>query len=303
MNDQYSDNKMFDGSNIMVSEILKAVSKQIHMNENSLVNGLTTGFTDLDRLTKGLEPSDLILLAGRPEMGKTAMALSILKHVITDIKKPAVYFSLESSKEQIAKRLLAIMGEIEYRGLVSGCIPPDDWEQYCFAMETLKNTRLIIDDTPFLSLTELEDRCRKYKAKLEIQFIVVDYLQLIYQPTYSFAENDHSENVCISEGLKKLAEELEVPILVLSQVSRAVEHRADPRPKMKDIISFDAGGSFFDLVWILYRDEYYNAATGEKNIAELNVTRNPRGSRGILKLEYEPNFLHFVNLPDGSCPR
>lgn len=297
------DFELFEYNNTMISEILENISKRIHIQANSIENGLTTGFKDLDRLTQGLGRSDLILLASRPEMGKTAMALSILKHVITESKKPAVYFSLESSKEQIVKRLLAMIGEIEYRGLVSGCIPPDDWEQYCFAVETLKNTQLLIDDTPFPDLTELENRCRKYKAKQKIQFIVVDYLQLIYQPTYSFVQNDHVENACVSRGLKELTEELEVPILVLSQVSRAIEHRANPRPEMKDIISFDAGGGFFDLVWILYRDEYYNAATGEKNIAELNVARNPRGSRGILKLEYEPNFLHFVNLPDGSCPR
>ncbi len=276
----------------IVIDVLKKIEKASKTKGH--VTGLSTGFADLDFKTAGLQPSDFILIAARPSMGKTAFSLSLLEHVVVKKQQSAVIFSLEMSKEQLVNRLFAMEAKIDAQNIRSGNLTDQEWEQLVTASEVLGNSKLIIDDTPGISVAEMRSKCRKYKMDMDIQLIVVDYIQLMSSGGRS--DSRQQEVSDISRSLKGLARELNVPIIVLSQLNRAVESRSDHRPMLSDIRESGAIEQDADVIMFLYRDDYYNPETEEKNIAEVIIAKQRNGPTGVVKLVWQPRFTRFVNL-------
>ena len=276
----------------IVIDVLKKIEKA--SKTKGYVTGLSTGFADLDFKTAGLQPSDFILIAARPSMGKTAFSLSLLEHVVVKKQQSAVIFSLEMSKEQLVNRLFAMEAKIDAQNIRSGNLTDQEWEQLVTASEVLGNSKLIIDDTPGISVAEMRSKCRKYKMDMDIQLIVVDYIQLMSSGGRS--DSRQQEVSDISRSLKGLARELNVPIIVLSQLNRAVESRSDHRPMLSDIRESGAIEQDADVIMFLYRDDYYNPETEEKNIAEVIIAKQRNGPTGVVKLVWQPRFTRFVNL-------
>ena len=258
------------------------------------VTGLSTGFTDLDIMTAGLQPSDFILVAARPSMGKTAFALSLLDYVVCRKNQSAVIFSLEMSNEQLVNRLLAMEAHIDAQKIRSGSLADEEWESLMESAEVIGGSKLIIDDTPGLSATELRSKCRKYKLEYDISLIVVDYIQLM--SSGGRIESRQQEISDISRALKSLARELNVPIVALSQLNRSVETRSDHRPMMSDIRESGAIEQDADVIMFLYRDDYYNPETEERNVAEVIIAKQRNGPTGTIKLTWQPKYTRFVNM-------
>jgi replicative DNA helicase len=257
--------------------------------------GLASGFYDLDGKTQGFQRSDLIIVAGRPSMGKTAWSLGVAKNIAAHYKLPVAVFSLEMSKEQIVQRLLASEARIESGRLRSGRISSQDWEPLGHAISRLSELRIFIDDTPNISVVEMRSRARKLQAEQggALGMILIDYLQLMEG---NGSENRVQELARITRALKGLARELNVPIIALSQLSRSVESRADKRPMMSDLRESGSIEQDADLVMMLYRDEYYNPDTPDRGIAEVLITKHRNGPTGTIKLLFEPQFTRFLNL-------
>ena len=281
---------------VPMSDIVIDVLKKIEQASKTKghVTGLSTGFADLDFKTAGLQPSDFILIAARPSMGNTAFSLSILEHVVVKKQQSAVIFSLEMSKEQLVNRLFAMEARIDAQNIRSGNLSDQEWEQLVTASEVLGSSKLIIDDTPGISVAEMRSKCRRYKMDMDIQLIVVDYIQLMSSGGRS--DSRQQEISDISRALKGLARELNVPIVVLSQLNRAVEGRSDHRPMLSDIRESGAIEQDADVIMFLYRDDYYNPETEEKNIAEIIIAKQRNGPTGTIKLVWQPKFTRFVNL-------
>lgn len=277
----------------IVIDVLKKIEEASRTKGH--ITGLSTGFADLDFKTAGLQPSDFILIAARPSMGKTAFSLSILDHVIVKKKQSAVIFSLEMSKEQLVNRLFAMEARIDAQNIRSGNLTDEEWEHLVTASEVLGNSKLIIDDTPGISVAEMRSKCRKYKMDQDIQLIVVDYIQLMSSGS-GRSDNRQQEISDISRSLKGLARELNVPVVVLSQLNRAVETRTDHRPMLSDIRESGAIEQDADVIMFLYRDDYYNPETEEKNIAEVIIAKQRNGPTGTVKLAWQPKYTRFVNL-------
>lgn len=258
------------------------------------VTGLATGFTDLDIMTAGLQSSDFILVAARPSMGKTAFALSVLDYVVCRKNQSAAIFSLEMSNEQLVNRLLAMEAHIDAQKIRSGSLEDDEWESLMESAEVIGGSRLIIDDTPGLSATELRSKCRKYKLEYDISLIVVDYIQLM--SSGGRTESRQQEISDISRALKSLARELNVPIVALSQLNRSVETRSEHRPMMSDIRESGAIEQDADVIMFLYRDDYYNPETEERNVAEVIIAKQRNGPTGTIKLAWQPKYTRFVNM-------
>ena len=258
------------------------------------VTGLSTGFTDLDIMTAGLQSSDFILVAARPSMGKTAFALSVLDYVVCRKNKSAAIFSLEMSNEQLVNRLLAMEAHIDAQKIRSGSLEDEEWESLMESAEVIGGSKLIIDDTPGLSATELRSKCRKYKLEYDISLIVVDYIQLM--SSGGRTESRQQEISDISRALKSLARELNVPIVALSQLNRSVETRSDHRPMMSDIRESGAIEQDADVIMFLYRDDYYNPETEERNVAEVIIAKQRNGPTGTIKLAWQPKYTRFVNM-------
>jgi replicative DNA helicase len=257
--------------------------------------GLACGFYDLDGKTQGFQRSDLIIVAGRPSMGKTAFCLGLARNIAAQYKLPVAIFSLEMSKEQIVQRLLASESRIESGRLRSGRVSQQDWEPLGHAISRLSELRLFIDDTPNISVTEMRSRSRKLQAEQggALGMILIDYLQLMEG---SGSENRVQELARITRALKNLARELNVPIIALSQLSRSVESRSDKRPMMSDLRESGSIEQDADLIMMLYRDEYYNPDTPDRGIAEILITKHRNGPTGTVKLLFEPQFTRFLNL-------
>lgn len=257
--------------------------------------GLASGFYDLDGKTQGFQRSDLIIVAGRPSMGKTAFCLGLARNIAAQHKLPVAIFSLEMSKEQIVQRMLASEARIESGRLRSGRISQQDWEPLGHAINRLSELRLFIDDTPNISVTEMRSRARKLQAEQGgvLGMILIDYLQLM-EGTGS--ENRVQELARITRALKNLARELNVPIIALSQLSRSVESRSDKRPMMSDLRESGSIEQDADLIMMLYREEYYNPDTPDRGIAEIIITKHRNGPTGTVKLLFEPQFTRFLNL-------
>jgi replicative DNA helicase len=262
-------------------------------NKNSLT-GLNTGFYDLNSFTSGLQKSDLIILAARPSMGKTALALNIAENVALINRAPVAIFSLEMGKEQLVQRLLCSRAEIDSSRVRTGQLRDDDWAKLGSAMGELGEAPIFIDDSAGVTVMELRGKCRRLKAQHgDLGLVIIDYLQLIE----GRSNNDNRVNQMgeISRGLKLLARELNVPIIALSQLSRAVESRQDKRPMLSDLRDSGAIEQDADIVLMIYRDEYYNPETEKAGIADLIIAKQRSGPVGSLELVFQSNITKFKN--------
>jgi len=259
------------------------------------VTGIPTGFLDLDYKMSGLQPSDLILVAARPSMGKTAFVLNIAQHVAFKVKKSVAIFSLEMSKEQLVNRLFSLEAQVDSQSLRTGNLKDEDWEKLIESAGIIGKSKLIIDDTPGISISELRSKCRKFKLEHGLDLIIIDYLQLMTGRVGGRSESRQQEISEISRSLKGLARELNVPVIALSQLSRAVEQRPDHRPMLSDLRESGAIEQDADVVMFIYRDDYYNKDTEMKNIAEIIIAKQRNGSIGTVNLTWLPNYTKFAN--------
>ena len=258
------------------------------------VTGIATGFIDLDYRMSGLQPSDLILVAARPSMGKTAFVLNIAQYTAFHSDLATAIFSLEMSKEQLVNRLFSLESRVDAQMLRNGNLSDTDWEKLIEGAGTIGRSRLIIDDTPGISIGELRSKCRKYKLEHQIQLIIIDYLQLM--SGNGRTDSRQQEISEISRALKALARELNVPVIALSQLSRAVEQRPDHRPMLSDLRESGAIEQDADVVMFLYRDDYYNKDTDKKNIAEVIIAKQRNGPIGTISLVWLPQYTKFANM-------
>ena len=276
--------------------VLNALDKIEMASKNAgSVTGIPTGFLDLDYKTAGLQPSDLILVAARPSMGKTAFVLNIAQHVAFKTKKSVAIFSLEMSKEQLVNRLFALEAQVDAQSLRTGSLKDSDWEKLIESAGTIGKSNLIIDDTPGISISELRSKCRKYKLEHGLDLIIIDYLQLMTGRVGSRSESRQQEISEISRALKGIARELNVPVVALSQLSRAVEQRPDHRPMLSDLRESGAIEQDADVVMFIYRDDYYNKDTELKNLAEIIIAKQRNGAIGTINLTWLPQYTKFAN--------
>ena len=264
-------------------------------NRKQHITGVPTGFVELDYKTAGLHGSDLILLAARPSMGKSALALNIVTNVAVRAKVPVVLFSLEMSKEQMVNRVLCSESMVDSNKVRTGKVDEDDWIKLANSIGPLSESEIYIDDTPGISVMEIRAKCRKLKLEKDIGLVVIDYLQLV-QGSNRRSGSREQEISEISRSLKILAKELNVPVIALSQLSRAVEQRPDHRPMLSDLRESGAIEQDADIVMFLYRDDYYNKESEKKDIAELIIAKHRGGSLGTIELLWLGNYTKFVNL-------
>ena len=282
---------------VPIRQIVKNAIEKIGIaaKTDGVVTGVATGFMELDYKTAGLQPSDLILIAARPSMGKTAFVLNIAEHVCFRENKGVAIFSLEMSKEQLINRLLALESHVDSKSIRNGNLTPKDWEGIIEGASTIGESKLIIDDTPGITIGELRSKCRKYKAEnKDLSVIMIDYLQLMSGSGRS--DSRQQEISDISRALKSLARELNVPIVALSQLSRAVEKRDDHRPMLSDLRESGAIEQDADVVMFLYRDDYYNPDTEKKGIAEVIIAKQRNGPIGTVELVWIADLTKFANM-------
>lgn len=258
--------------------------------------GIPTGYSELDRMTSGLNNSDLIIVAARPSVGKTAFALNIAQNVATRSRKNVAIFSLEMDSNQLMMRILCAEGNIDAANLRNGKLTNEEWTKLTMAMGVISNSPLFIDDTPGISIEEIKKKCRKLKRERGLSLVLIDYLQLVTVMQSNKSTNRQEEVSIISKSLKALARELNVPIIALSQLSRGVESRQDKRPMMSDIRESGSIEQDADVVAFLYRDDYYNADTEAKNIIEIIISKQRNGPTGVVELAFIKEFNKFVNL-------
>ncbi len=268
---------------------IEAASRQ-----KGVVTGIATGFLDLDYRTAGLQPSDLILIAARPSMGKTALALNIAQYVAFKQNLPVAIFSLEMSKEQLVNRLFSLQSNVDAQNLRTGQLNDEEWEKLIESAGIIGRSNLYIDDTPGISIAELRTKCRKLKLEHNLAMIIIDYLQLMSGSGRS--DSRQQEISDISRALKSVARELNVPVIALSQLSRAVEQRPDHRPMMSDLRESGAIEQDADVVMFIYRDDYYNHDTDKKDIAEIIIAKQRNGPIGTVELAWLPRYTKFANL-------
>lgn len=259
------------------------------------VTGIATGFIDLDYRTAGMQPSDLILVAARPSMGKTAFVLNIAQHVAFKLDQTTAIFSLEMSKEQLVNRLFSLESRVDSQHLRTGNLSDAEWEKLIESAGVIGKSNLIIDDTPGISISELRSKCRKYKLEHDLKLIIIDYLQLM-SGSGRGSDSRQQEISDISRSLKALARELSVPVVALSQLSRAVEQRPDHRPMLSDLRESGAIEQDADVVMFIYRDDYYNKETEKKGIAEIIIAKQRNGPIGTVELVWLPDYTKFANL-------
>ncbi len=262
------------------------------------VTGLATGFADLDELTSGLQPADLIIVAARPSMGKTALAVNMAEHAAIKSRKAVAIFSMEMSASQLAFRLISSLGRIDQQHLRNGDLAEEDWPRVTSAITLLSETKILIDDTPALSPAELRARARRMKRQYDLGLIVVDYLQLMAVPGNK--ENRATEISEISRGLKALAKELNIPVIALSQLNRSLEQRTDKRPVMADLRESGAIEQDADLILFIYRDEYYDKDSADKGLAEIIIGKQRNGPTGTVKLTFLGRYTRFESTASES---
>ena len=258
------------------------------------VTGIPTGFLDLDYKTAGLQPSDLILIAARPAMGKTAFVLNIAQHVAFHQNKTVAIFSLEMSKEQLVNRMFSLESNVDAQHLRTGQLNDEEWEKLIESAGIIGRSNLFIDDTPGITIAELRTKCRKLSLENNLSMIIIDYLQLMSGSGRS--ESRQQEISEISRSLKGHARELNVPVLALSQLSRAVEQRPEKRPMMSDLRESGAIEQDADIIMFIYRDDYYNHDTDRKDIAEIIIAKQRSGAIGTVELAWLPKYTKFANL-------
>lgn len=258
------------------------------------VTGIPTGFIDLDYRTAGMQPSDLILIAARPSMGKTAFELNLAHYMAFKKNLTVALFSLEMSKEQLVNRMFSMESNVDAQKLRTGQLNDQEWERLIESAGTIGKSKLIIDDTPGISIAELRSKCRKYKLEYDLSIVMIDYLQLMSGSGRS--ESRQQEISDISRSLKALARELNVPVIALSQLSRAVEQRPDHRPMLSDLRESGAIEQDADVVMFLYRDDYYNKDSDRKGIQEVIIAKQRNGPIGTVELAWLPEYTKFANL-------
>ena len=258
------------------------------------ITGIPTGFADLDYSTAGFQPSDLILIAARPSMGKTAFALNIALNSALKSGKCVALFSLEMSKEQLVNRLFAMESMVSSQNIRTGNLSDKEWEKLIEGATAVGNSRIIIDDTGSISISELRSKCRKFKLEHGLDMIMIDYLQLM---TGNGKTDSRQQEISdISRSLKSLARELNVPVVALSQLSRKVEERTDHRPMLSDLRESGAIEQDADVVMFIYRDDYYNKDTDKKGVAEIIIAKQRNGPIGTVELAWLPDYTQFKNL-------
>ena len=259
------------------------------------VTGLATGFTDLDYKTSGFQPSDFILVAARPSMGKTAFVLNIAQYMAFKKDKAVAIFSLELSREQLMNRLFSMESKVDSQSLRTGNLKDEEWSKLIESAGIIGESNLIIDDTPGISIAEMRSKCRKYKLEHGLDIIIIDYLQLMTGSGRG-SDSRQQEISDISRSLKALARELNVPVVALSQLSRAVEQRTDHRPMLSDLRESGAIEQDADVVMFIYRDDYYNKDSEDKGIAEIIIAKQRNGPIGTVNLVWLPDYTKFANI-------
>jgi len=276
--------------------VLNAMDKiELASKTSGTVTGIPTGFIDLDYKTAGMQPSDLVLIAARPSMGKTAFVLNIAQNVAFKEKKTVAIFSLEMSKEQLVNRLFSLESRVDSQKIRTGDLSDSDWERLIESAGVIGESNLIIDDTPGISISELRSKCRKYKLEHNLSMIIIDYLQLM-SGSGRGSESRQQEISEISRSLKAVARELQVPVLALSQLSRAVEQRPDHRPMLSDLRESGAIEQDADVVMFIYRDDYYDKDSEKKGIAEIIIAKQRNGPIGTVDLVWLPDYTKFANM-------
>ena len=260
----------------------------------SPITGVPSGFVDLDYKTSGFQPSDMILIAARPSMGKTAFVLNIAQHVAFKKNYSVAIFSLEMSKEQLVNRLFAQESRVNSQNLRTGNLSDDEWDKLIESVGVIGNSKLMIDDTPGISISELRSKCRKFKLEQGLDLVIIDYLQLMTGSKKN-QDNRQQEVAEISRSLKALAREMNCPVIALSQLSRAVESRTDKRPMLSDLRESGSIEQDADLVMFIYRDEYYNKDTTDKGITEIIIAKQRNGPVGTVNLVWLAEYLKFTS--------
>ncbi|EPD50901.1 replicative DNA helicase [Paenisporosarcina sp. FSL H8-0542] len=259
------------------------------------ITGVPTGFRDLDRITAGFQRNDLIIVAARPSVGKTAFALNVAQNVATKTEENVAIFSLEMGAEQLVMRMLCAEGNIDAQVLRTGALTAEDWRKLTMAMGSLSNAGIFIDDTPGIRINEIRSKCRRLKQEYGLGMILIDYLQLIVG-SGNGKENRQQEVSEISRSLKSLARELQVPVIALSQLSRGVEQRQDKRPMMSDLRESGSIEQDADIVSFLYREDYYDKETENQNMIEIIIAKQRNGPTGTVTLAFVKEFNKFVNI-------
>ena len=278
----------------VVLRTLDSIEKAAKQKGN--ITGLETGFRDLDAKTAGLQKSDLILIAARPAMGKTAFVLNIAEYVALHSNSTIALFSLEMSKEQLVKRMLAMNSMVDSQKIRTGDLEDDDWDNLVGSVRKIGNSNLVIDDTSGITASELRSKCRKLKIEQGLDLVIIDYLQLMTGAGKRKTDSRQQEISDISRSLKVMARELDVPVIALSQLSRAVESRPDKRPMLSDLRESGAIEQDADIVMFIYRDEYYNPDSEKKGVAEVIVAKQRSGPTGPVELAWLSQYTKFGNL-------
>jgi len=280
----------------LLTQVVERIEFLYNRDNPSDVTGIATGFTDLDRMTSGLQEGDLIVIAGRPSMGKTSLALNMAEHIALNLKMPVAIFSMEMGATQLAMRLMGSVGRLDQQKIRTGRLTNDDWERLSAALGKLNDAPIHIDETPALNALELRARARRlarqYGGKLGA--IIVDYLQLMQ--AVSDGENRATEISEISRSMKALAKELKVPVLALSQLNRSLEQRPNKRPVMSDLRESGAIEQDADVILFIYRDEVYNEDTQDKGVAEIIISKQRNGPIGMVRLAFLGENTRFENL-------
>lgn len=278
----------------LLGSVVDRIELLYNRDDPSDVTGVPTGFSDLDRFTSGLQPGDLVVVAGRPSMGKTSLALNIGEHVALAAGLPVVVFSMEMGASQLALRLIGSVGRLDQHKLRTGRLAADDWEKLTAALGRLSEAPILIDETPALNAIEVRSRARRIaKTYGKLGLVIVDYLQLMQASTTG--ENRATEISEISRSMKSLAKELKVPVMALSQLNRSLEQRPNKRPVMSDLRESGAIEQDADVILFIYRDEVYNPETQEKGVAEIIIGKQRNGPIGTVRLTFLGEFTRFEN--------
>ncbi|MGL4796776.1 MAG: replicative DNA helicase, partial [Paraclostridium sp.] len=299
---EQAEKKIFDISQEKSSEDFKSINsvlmdaydmiEKLYTNKED-ITGITTGFEDLNKKINGLQRTDLILVAARPAMGKTAFSLNLVQNAALKGNASVAVFSLEMSKEQLVQRMLSAQSNVELKKIKTGNLDENDWPRIIDAMSVLSNANIFIDDTPGIKMSELRSKCRKLKIEKGLDFILIDYLQLMEGEGNN--ESRQQEISKISRSLKIIAKELNCPVVALSQLSRAPEQRSDHRPMLSDLRESGAIEQDADIVMFLYRDEYYHPDSERKNIGEVLIAKNRHGETGSVELVWLGEIQKFAN--------
>ena len=293
---QNRNSKSYSGMKEILVTTLDSIEKMYENKEK--LSGIESGFIDLDEKISGLNKSDLIIVAARPAMGKSAFVLNIASYVAMHDKVPVMIFNLEMSKEQLVKRMLSSESEIDSMRLNNANLEQEDWIKMADASNRLADVPIYIDDTPVLTPSEIRAKCRKAKLEKNIGLIIIDYLQLMESKTVNGSRQQEISE--ISRGLKILAKELDVPVIALSQLSRATESRADHRPMLSDLRESGSIEQDADIVMFLHREDYYDKDTEKKNIAEVIIAKNRHGETGTIELAWLGKYTKFADLYKGN---